>query len=308
MNALPQASSVAARVDGLFDAMLVLSAIVTAVVWTVIVWFCIRYRHGTAVDRSMRPDPWIRLEMAWMLVPLVLFLGLFGWSTGLFAVLLQPPSNATPVYVVAKQWMWQVEHPGGQREINTLHVPVGEPVRLVMISQDVIHSFYVPAFRVKQDVLPGRYTQLWFTAIREGTFNLFCAEFCGTDHSRMGGSIVVMDPSDYAHWLGAQGAQGLEAQGAALFRRLGCSGCHDPHSSVHAPDLDGLYQSTVPLASGAQVRADDRYLHDSILLPGKDVAAGYDPIMPSYQGRISEADVLALIAYLKGRAAPGAPR
>jgi cytochrome c oxidase subunit 2 len=169
----------------------------------------------------------------------------------------------------------------------------------MMTSQDVIHSFYVPAFRVKQDVLPDRYTELWFSATKTGTFHLFCAEFCGTDHSRMGGSVVVQTPADFAQWLHAHAGTGLAAQGAALFRRFGCSGCHDPQSGVHAPDLDDLYGSTVPLADGGQVRADERYLHDAIMLPKSQIAAGYAPIMPSYHDRIDESDVLALIAYLK---------
>jgi cytochrome c oxidase subunit 2 len=228
-------------------------------------------------------------------------MGLFAWSVKLWVRLRTPPDDATPIFVVAKQWMWEVQHAGGQREINTLHVALDQPVRLVMISQDVIHSLYVPAFRVKQDVLPGRYTDLWFKPTRTGTYDLFCAEFCGTDHSRMGGKVVVLTQADYAAWLGAHARTGLAGQGAALFRSAGCSGCHDPASGVHAPDLDNLYGRTVPLADGSQVRADDRYLHDSIMLPQLQVAAGYAPIMPSYQGRLDESDTLALIAYLKSR-------
>jgi cytochrome c oxidase subunit 2 len=232
---------------------------------------------------------------------MAMFIALFAWSVRLWVVLRTPPADATPVYVVAKLWMWTVKHVGGQREINTLLVPMGRPVRLLMTSQDVIHSFYVPAFRVKQDVLPGRYTELWFTATKTGTFPLFCTEFCGTDHSRMGGDVVVQAPSAFARWLHRHAGTGLAVQGATLFRRFGCSGCHDPQSGVHAPDLDGLYGSTVPLTDGSQVRADERYLHDSIMLPSSQVAAGYAPVMPSYQNRIDESDVLALVAYLKSR-------
>jgi cytochrome c oxidase subunit 2 len=301
MIGLPQASSFAGRVDGLFDTLLALSGVVVLGVFTAMIWFCVKYRHGSAVDRSGTSHRHLGIELAWTLIPMAMFIGLFAWSVRLWVVLRTPPADAMPVYVVAKQWMWKVQHVGGQREINTLHVPLGQPIRLMMTSQDVIHSFYVPAFRVKQDVLPDRYTELWFSATKIGTFHLFCAEFCGTDHSRMGGSVVVQTPADFSQWLRAHAGTGLAAQGAALFRRFGCSGCHDPQSGVHAPDLDDLYGSTVPLADGSQVRADERYLHDAIMLPKSQIAAGYAPIMPSYQDRIDESDVLALVAYLKSR-------
>jgi cytochrome c oxidase subunit 2 len=301
MIGLQQASSFAGRVDGLFDTLLVLSGVVVLCVFAVMIGFCVKYRHGSAADRTGESHRHLGIELAWTLIPMAMFIGLFAWSVKLWVVLRTPPADATPIYVVAKQWMWKVQHIGGQREINTLHVPLGQPIRLMMTSQDVIHSFYVPAFRVKQDVLPDRYTELWFTATKAGTFHLFCAEFCGTDHSRMGGTVVVQAPADYARWLHANPGVGLAAQGSALFRRFGCSGCHDPQSGVHAPDLDGLYGSTVPLADGSQVRADERYLHDSIMLPNSQVAAGYPAIMPSYQGRIDESEVLALVAYLKSR-------
>lgn len=298
---LPEASSLAGHVDALFDTLLALCAVVVLGVFAAMIGFCVRYRRGSSANRDRAHRQHLGIELTWTLVPFAMFLVLFGWSIKLWVELRTPPKDAKPIYVVAKQWMWKVQHPGGQREIDQLHVPLGQPERLVMTSQDVIHSFYVPAFRVKQDVLPGRYTQLWFTATQTGTFDLFCAEFCGTDHARMGGKVIVMTPADYAQWLHAHAGIGLAAQGQALFRRLGCSGCHDPQAGVHAPNLDNLYGSTVPLSDGTQILADDRYLHDSIMLPKKDVAAGYQPIMPSYQNRIGEDDVLALIAYLKSR-------
>ncbi|MEI7035331.1 cytochrome c oxidase subunit II [Fulvimonas yonginensis] len=300
---LPQASTLAPKVDHLFDTLLLLCAVVVVGVFAVMIVFCVKYRRGSEAVRTP-PRQHLGVELTWTLVPFALFMGIFGWSMHLWIQLRVPPRDAAPVYVVAKQWMWKVQHPGGQREIDQLHVPVGQPVRLVMTSRDVIHSFYVPAFRVKQDVLPDRYTQLWFTATQAGSYDLFCAEFCGTDHSRMRGRVIAMPPADYARWLHAHQGTGLAAQGAALFRQLGCSGCHDPRSGVHAPDLYGLYGRTVPLADGAQVLADERYLHDSILLPKKQIAAGYAPIMPSFEGRIGEEDVLALVAYLKTRTRP----
>jgi cytochrome c oxidase subunit 2 len=297
---LPQASTFAPKVDHLFDTLLALCALVVIGVFSVMIVFCVKYRRGTDAQRAPAHSH-LGVELAWTLIPFVLFMGIFGWSVRLWIELRTPPKDATPVYVVAKQWMWKVQHPDGAREIDQLHVPVGQPIRLVMTSQDVIHSFYVPAFRVKQDVLPDRYTQLWFTATEAGTYHLFCAEFCGTDHSRMRGSVVAMAPAEYARWLHAHAGTGLAAQGADLFRQLGCSGCHDPRSGVHAPDLYDLYGRTVPLSGGSQVLADERYLHDAILLPRKQVAAGYAPIMPSFEGRIGEEDVLALVAYLKTR-------
>jgi cytochrome c oxidase subunit 2 len=301
MNLLPQASSIAGRVDFLFNSLLGLCLLVAVGVFVVMIAFCVRYRRGTLAERRGDGHRDLDIELLWTIVPFVLFLGLFGWSVRLWIDMRSPPADATTVYVVARQWMWKIQHGDGQREINTLHVPVGTPVRLVMISEDVIHSFSVPAFRVKQDVLPGRYTDLWFDATVAGTYDLFCTEFCGTDHSRMGGTVVAMAPADYARWRQGHAQADLAAQGAALFRRLGCSGCHEAGSGVHAPRLENLYGSTVPLADGSQVRADDRYLHDSIILPQSQVAAGYAPVMPSYEGRIGEDDVLALIAYLKTR-------
>jgi cytochrome c oxidase subunit 2 len=207
------------------------------------------------------------------------------------------------VFVVAKQWMWRLQHPDGRREINELHVARGRAVKLIMTSEDVIHSFFVPAFRVKQDVLPGRYTTLWFTATKDGEFHLFCAEYCGTDHARMGGRIVVLEPAEYARWLNAATpARSMAERGAQLFRQLGCSGCHAAAATVAAPKLEGLYGKPVPLEGGGTVIADERYLRDSILLPRKEVVAGYAPIMPSFAGAVSEDQLLDLIAYIKSLA------
>lgn len=312
MSGLPEASSFAGRVDGLFLALLALCAVVMLAVFTTMVVFAVRFRRGRNVDRSGESHRDLGIEMTWTLVPFALFVGIFVWSIELWIDMRTPPADAETIYVVGKQWMWEFQHPGGQREINVLHVASGHPVRLVMTSQDVIHDLSVPAFRVKQDILPDRYTDLWFTATRPGTYDLFCAEYCGTDHSRMGGSVVVGTPAAHARWLAAHASGSLAERGRALFTRYGCAGCHDAGSSVHAPRLDGLYGSTVPLADGRQVTADERYLHDAIVLPADEMAAGYAPIMPSYKDRIDEADILALVAYLKirgtERESPHAPR
>ncbi|MGH8212013.1 MAG: cytochrome c oxidase subunit II [Rhodanobacteraceae bacterium] len=296
---LPSASSLSGRIDALWWTMVCLCGAVAIGVFVVMWVFCIRYRKGRRIDRTLSRGT-TPIELTWTLVPLAIFMCVFAWSMFLYARERTPPADAQTIYVVAKQWMWKVQHPGGQREINQLHVPLDVPVRLTMTSQDVIHSFYVPAFRVKQDVLPGRYTQLWFEATQPGTFPLFCTQYCGLDHAKMGGRVVVMRSQDYASWLRDNGGNAtLAARGAAMFRSLGCSGCHGANASMHAPDLDGVYGRTVHLADGSNVTADDIYIRDSILLPDKQVVAGYAPIMPSFQGQASEDDLLALIAYLK---------
>ncbi|MEZ2416468.1 cytochrome c oxidase subunit II [Luteibacter sp. RCC_6_2] len=301
MSFLPRASTFAGHLDAMFYTMVGLSAVVVLGVFITMLVFAVRFRRSRHVDRSGESHREMGIELAWTLVPFALFVGIFAWSIVLWVDMRTPPSDAATVYVVGKQWMWEFEHPGGQREIDTLHVASGQPVRLVMTSQDVIHDVFVPAFRVKQDVLPGRYTDLWFIPTRTGTYDLFCAEFCGTDHSRMRGTVVVETPADHARWLATHASASLAARGKLLFTRFGCAGCHDPASAVHAPRLDGLYGSTVPLADGRQVVADERYLHDAIVLPASEVAAGYEPVMPSYKDRIDESDILALVAYLKIR-------
>ena len=301
---MPSASSLSGPLDALWWAMVGICSFVAIGVFIVMWVFCIRYRRDNRnIDRTLSHGT-TPVELAWTLVPFALFLGMFVWSLFLFVRINTPPAEAQTIYVVAKQWMWKVQHPGGQREINALHVPLGQPVRLTMTSQDVIHDFYVPAFRVKQDVLPGRYTQLWFTATQLGTFPLECAEYCGLDHSRMGGLVTVMRPAAYASWLeGHAQPLSLAAQGEALFRAKGCSGCHGANASVHAPDLDGLYGRVVHLSDGSAVVADARYLRDSILLPDKQVVAGYAPIMPSFAGQLSEEELIELGAYLKSTSA-----
>lgn len=294
------ASSAAERFDHLMLALLLLTGAVALAVTFLIVWFSIRYRKGSSADRSAAPAGNRIVEVAWIVTPLLLFMGMYGWAAYDYAQLYRGPADAMPVFVVAKQWMWKLEHTNGHREINELHVPLGQPMRLVMTSQDVIHSFYVPAFRIKQDVVPGRYTQLWFTPTQAGEFHLFCAEYCGTEHSVMRGRIVVMPPAEFTRWLQRGTVQpGIAAHGFELFRRHGCSGCHSAGSSVHAPDLNGLLGRTVHLQDGRTLVADENYIRDSMLLPKKDVVAGFAPIMPSFAGQLSEEDIMAIIEYLR---------
>jgi cytochrome c oxidase subunit II len=301
------ASTQAGRTDTIFLAMVLLCGTVAVVLCVLVVVFAVRYRRGNAVDRT--PPRELRgIEIAWTVAPLLVFFGVFAWAARDFVTLADPPAGALPVSVVAKQWMWKLQQRNGRREINELHVPQGEPVVLTMTSEDAIHSFFVPAFRIKQDVLPGRYTRLWFTATRVGEFPLFCSEYCGSEHSRMTGRVVVMTPDDYGRWLASGPAQpGMAQYGFALFRQLGCSGCHDARSTIHAPLLDGVSGRTVRLQDGRSVTADANYLRDSILVPARDVVAGFEPVMPSYAGQVTEDDLQALIAYLQSTSGRDAP-
>jgi cytochrome c oxidase subunit 2 len=305
LGAPAPASTIALRVDLLLYAVTGVTAAVAIAVCITMIVFGIRYRAGSTAPRehdvpAAQARALRRVELAWTLTPLLLFLCAFAWGARLYVLRAQAPEDATELFVVAKQWMWKLQHPGGQREIDELHLAQGEPVKLLMTSEDVIHSFFVPAFRLKQDVLPGRYTEMWFTPTEVGRFHLFCTEYCGTDHSRMGGDIVVMAPADFARWLDAHRAgPDMATHGEALFREYGCSGCHGLNAAVHAPNLAGIFGKPVPLADGSFTLADERYIRDSILVPLKEVAAGYEPIMPSFAGKIDEADILDLIAYLK---------
>jgi cytochrome c oxidase subunit 2 len=305
---LPAAASFAPEVDQLLLGLLLLSAAILAAVFGLMATFVWRYRHNSRIDRGKIPQRTWRIETAWTAATLVVFFGLFIWGAHLFVRLEQSPANALKVYVVGKQWMWKAEHIGGQREINALHVPVNTPIEVVLTSEDVIHDFFVPAFRIKRDVLPDRYDSVWFKATKTGTYHLFCSQFCGTLHSSMIGEIVVMPTPDYQRWLEQNGtSQSLVAQGQTLFMRFGCSGCHGSNgaggpqsgSLVRAPRLAGLYGSPVTLADGRIVIADDRYIRDCIMLPETERVASYPPVMPSFSGQISEEDLLKIIAYIK---------
>ena len=295
-----QASNLAPGVDWIFYTLTVLCGAMTLLVLVLITLFCIRYRRGSRVSRVIGNPQSLSWEVGWTVLPLLIFVMIFIWAAKVYFHMSRPPADATEIYVVAKQCMWKIQHPDGRSEINELHIPVGQTVKLIMTSQDVIHDFYVPAFRTKQDVLPGRYTTEWFRPIRPGKYHLFCAQYCGLDHATMGGWIYVMEPADYARWLARGNSPlSLAAQGERAFHTLGCSGCHAANSTIHAPLLEGIYGKPVPLADGTIVTADDQYLRDSILLPNKQIAAGYAPVMPTFQNRISEEELAAIIAYLK---------
>jgi cytochrome c oxidase subunit 2 len=306
-----QASTTAAHVDALvlFEVGVIL--FFTFLVLVLVLGLGIHYRRGHKVDRSNPPGHNNLIEAVWIVVPLAISAVMFLWATQVFFELYSPPPDAVEVKVVGKQWMWKLQHPEGKKEINELHVPLGQAVKLDMISQDVIHSFFIPAFRTKQDVLPGRHTELWFRPEKVGVYHLFCAEYCGTDHSVMGGYVYVMEPSDYERWLHEGETTSMARQGEDLFVQYHCAGCHGASQTVKAPRLEGVYGKKVPImGDDGQVRfvqADERYIRDSILLPKSQVVAGYEPIMPSFEGRISEEDLYKIMEYIKSIGSRAAP-
>lgn len=303
---LNEASTMASAVDLLFFTLVAMSSAVVIVIGGLIVYFAVKYRQTPGNQIADQLAGSTRLEIAWTVIPLLVALGIFGWGARLYFDIVQPPAQANDVYVVAKQWMWELQHAEGKREINTLHVPLGEPIRLTMVSQDVIHSFYVPAFRIKQDILPERYTSTWFQATAPGTYRLFCAEYCGTLHSGMLGEVVVMEPDAYRSWLGVDAGQAPAAVGEHLFVQFGCSGCHKPDNSGPGPSLVGVFGSTVTFQDGTTALADENYVRESILNPSAQIVKGYEAIMPSFQGQLSEEQLLALLAYIKSLGSGGA--
>lgn len=297
------ASHFAAKVDWLFAALILVGSMLSVPPLVALVYLVAKYRYDRDVDRTHPPRREVWLEAGWTIVPFLLMLGLFTWAARLYYDEENMPAHGLEISVVAKQWMFKFQHPGGQRELDELHVPVNQVVKLTMISQDVIHDVYIPALRIKQDVLPGRTTGLWFKADRVGTYKLNCAEYCGAFHSLMGKRVVVMTQKDYQAWLHqAETDVGLAADGARLFRSLGCSGCHLGKGPVHAPPLAGVYGSPVPLSDGSFVLADGAYIRDSILQPAKQIVAGYSNDMPSFAGRVSEGDLQRLVAYVQSLA------
>ena len=298
-----RASSAAGNVDALFIFLLIVSGLMTLLIFVAVAYFAARYRHrrGVLAEQIEGSTP---LELTWSIIPLFVFLAIFAWGAIVFFKSRTPPRDATEVYVVAKQWMWKLEHVEGQREINELHVPVGRDVKLIMTSQDVIHSFFVPAFRMKQDVVPGRYTVAWFRATKPGTYHLFCTQYCGTQHSGMIGSIVVMEPAQYEAWMGGGTSGPLSATGEKVFAELGCVTCHRTDSQGRGPNLQGVFGKPVQLADGRTVTADENYIRESILDPGAKVVNGFKPVMPTFQGLVSEEQLNALVAYVKSLSQP----
>jgi cytochrome c oxidase subunit 2 len=294
------ASSIAGRVDALYFFLLAIAAFFSLLIAGLIVFYAVKYhrRSPGAVGSSIHGG--LILELTWTIVPLIITMIIFVWGASVFVAMTHPPDDALNIYVVGKQWMWKFQHLDGQREINELHVPVERNIRLIATSEDVIHDVFVPAFRLKVDVIPGRYVTLWFRATKPGRYHLFCAEYCGTKHSGMTGEVIVMAPADYQAWLsGGTPGGSLADVGQKLFADLACNTCHRPDAQGRGPVLDGLLGKTVSLQSGGTIVADEAYLRESILNPSAKVTAGYQPIMPTFQGLVSEDQLLQLIEYIK---------
>ena len=294
-----EASTMAPWADALYFFLIGMTLVGLFLVGALVFGFSIRYRKSrnpvaTQVEGSTL------LEATWTIIPLAIFLVAFVWGALLYFRIYNPPKNAMNIYIVGKQWMWKAEHPGGQHEINALHVPAGRPVQLTMISMDVFHSFSIPDFRVKREVIPGRYSTVWFNATEPGTYHLFCTQYCGTKHSGMIGEITVMKPEDYERWTqeSTSGAS-LAQNGERLFASMGCNQCHNNSPSARGPSLAGVYGSRLQLANGSSVLVNDAYLRDAILNPSQHITAGYNPIMPTYQGQISEDGLIDLVEFIK---------
>ncbi|HEX8558942.1 MAG TPA: cytochrome c oxidase subunit II [Pyrinomonadaceae bacterium] len=298
-----QASTFAPHVDALYVYLVAITAFFTLGITAVIVFFAVKYRRRQHGELPRPIAGSMVLELTWTIIPLLISMTIFVWGASIFFKAFRAPQQAMEVYVVGKQWMWKFQHQTGQREINELHVPVGARVKLTMTTEDVIHSFYVPAFRIKQDVVPGRYLQTWFEATKPGKYYLFCTEYCGTNHSGMGGYVYVMEPAAYQQWLaGGTGSESAASQGQKLFQERGCASCHQVEAGGQqgrGPTLYGVYGKQQAVEGGAAVTVDESYIRESILNPQAKIAAGFQNIMPTYQGQLAEEQVLQLVAYIR---------
>jgi cytochrome c oxidase subunit 2 len=300
-----RASSLAFHVDALYFFLVALTIFFSAGIALGIVILAFRYRQQRQ-PKPVQVEGSLALELTWTIIPLGITMIIFIWAAAIYFYGTRPPRGAMEVYVVARQWMWKFEHIEGQREINVLHVPVGRDVRMIMTSQDVIHSFFVPAFRAKADVLPGRYTSVWFRPTKPGTYHLFCAEYCGTQHSGMIGDVVVMDPAAYQEWTQSGSDGSLASAGEKAFQMYGCAMCHRADTQGRGPNLVGLYGKPVLLDDGRTVSADETYIRESIMNPGAKIVSGFKNIMPTFEGQISEEEMVALVAYVKALGAGAA--
>jgi len=295
-----QASNFAFEVDLFYLFLFALTGFFTVLIGAAAVYFLIKYRRRSPSEVPEQIEGHLKLEIAWTVIPFVISMFIFAWGAKLYYQMYTPPTDALEIFITGKQWMWRAQHPDGQREINELHVPLGRRVKLTMTSEDVIHSYYIPAFRTKTDVVPGRYTTSWFTPIKTGTYHLFCAEYCGTQHSGMIGKVIVMEPPDYQAWLRNVPRDKSPAEaGAQLFTSQACDKCHLEGGAGRGPSLQNLFGKDVNLANGATVKVDETYLRESILNPGAKVVAGYANDMPTFQGLMTEEQVAMIIQYIK---------
>lgn len=294
------ASTIASRVDALYFFLIGLTVFFSVLIAGLIIYCAIKFRRRSPREIGQKMHAHYVLEATWTVIPLVISMFLFVWASRVYVEMVRPPDETLNIYVVGKQWMWKFQHLDGQREINELHLPVGRDVKIIATSEDVIHDFFVPAFRVKADVIPGRYVTIWFHPTKAGRYRLFCAEYCGTRHSGMTGEVVVMDPPEYQAWLsGGATQQTLSEAGQQLFSDLACITCHRADLKGRGPVLEGVFGSEVTLQSGEKLVADEAYVRESILNPAAKVVAGYQPIMPTFQGQVSEEQLLALVEYVK---------
>ena len=300
-----QASTFAPELDLLYFFVVIVSTFFLVLIAVLIYAFAVKYRRRSDDERPDLIHGSLPLEIAWSVIPLALMMIMFGWGTWLFFKVYQVPEGALEINVVGKQWMWHIQHPTGQREINEMHMPIGRPIKLTMASEDVIHDFYIPEFRVKNDVIPGRYTTMTFEASKTGEFYLFCAEYCGTEHSRMVGRIIVLEDREYQDWLaGGVSDETPEEAGARLFSALNCVTCHGDVANARGPALTGLFGEEISLTTGQRVIMNEEYIRESVLSPRAKIVAGYPSIMPTYQGQITEANLLNIVAYIKSLRTP----
>ncbi|MEQ1572818.1 MAG: cytochrome c oxidase subunit II [Vicinamibacterales bacterium] len=296
-----QASTLAPAVDNLYFFILAVTAFFALLVSALVIYFAIKYRDDTGLKVGAPITGSVPLEIGWSIIPFLVAIVIFVWSTVVFFQIIRPPDQTLEIYSTGKRWMWRFQHADGQREINALHVPLGRPVKVTFTSEDVLHDLYIPAFRVKADAIPGRYSSIWFTATKTGEYHLFCAEYCGTRHSGMIGTVYVMEPNDYQAWLTDGGITGgsMQARGEQLFQQLACTTCHLTNGTGRGPSLSGVFGSTVTLSDGRTVTVDESYVRESILTPQMKLVAGYQPLMPTFQGLVNEEGVMSLIEYVK---------
>jgi cytochrome c oxidase subunit 2 len=307
------ASTLSWKVDALYLYLCGVTLFFTLLISGILVFFLIRYRRRTPYEIPRPIAGSHKLETLWTVIPFVIAMTMFFWGARLYFEQYSPPKNAIEIYVVGKQWMWKIQHSTGQREINELHVPTGRKVKLIMTTEDVIHDFFVPAFRMKADAVPGKYTTEWFEATKPGTYHLFCAEYCGMNHSAMIGSVIVMEPREFDNWLsGNAGNQTPAVAGQQLFQSLGCVSCHGANGEGgRGPTLAGLFGRQTLLSTGQTIKADEAYIRESIVNPQAKLVAGFGPIMPTFQGQVSEDQLVQLVAFIKSlqivNAQPAAP-
>lgn len=294
-----QASSFAGDVDALYFFLLAVSAFFALAVAIASIGLGIKYRRRHAGEVGAPIEGNLPLELLWTVIPAMIAMVMFGWGASVFYHIRRPPEEALHIYAVGKQWMWKFQHLEGQREINELHVPAGRPIKVTLTSEDVIHSLFFPSFRTKIDAIPGRYTELWFEGTKPGTYHIFCAEYCGTNHSRMIGSVTVLEPAAYQAWLAGGGEGSLAERGNTLFNQLACNTCHLDTGQGRGPSLKDVFGTEVELADGSKVKVDEAYLRESILNSQAKIVKGFQPLMPTFQGLISEEGLVALIEHVK---------